>query len=50
LESGRLTLEATAADLIEHADVQQFYLGTSNVSGESSYADVKSTRRRRRRI
>jgi branched-chain amino acid transport system ATP-binding protein len=48
LETGRVALEGTPAELTERADVQQFYLGTSDGSGQRSYADLSASRRRRR--
>ncbi|MPY91870.1 MAG: ATP-binding cassette domain-containing protein [Acidimicrobiia bacterium] len=48
LETGRVVLDGTPAELTEHADVQNFYLGTSDGSGERSYADVKQYRKARR--
>jgi branched-chain amino acid transport system ATP-binding protein len=49
LETGRLALEGTPAELLEDADVQRFYLGTGAESGERSYAEVTRSRRKRRR-
>jgi len=49
LETGRVVLEGTPAELSKRADVRQFYLGTSDAAGERSYADVTRWRRRRRR-
>ena len=49
LETGRLALEGTPAQLLEDADVQRFYLGTGAGSGERSYAEVTRSRRKRRR-
>jgi branched-chain amino acid transport system ATP-binding protein len=49
LETGRLVLEGTPAELLEDADVQRFYLGTGAGEGERSYADITRSRRKRRR-
>jgi len=51
LESGRVVLEGTAAELAANADVKEFYLGMGAhaESGERrSFRDVKSYRRRKR--
>jgi branched-chain amino acid transport system ATP-binding protein len=49
LETGRVVLDGTPGTLIGRADVRHFYLGTSDVSEERSYADTKRSRRGRRR-
>lgn len=47
IESGRIVLDGTPARLLEHGDVQEFYLG--GTGGERrSYRDVKQYRRSRR--
>lgn len=47
LESGRVVMEGSAAELRENPDVKEFYLGMSD-SGRKSYRDVRSYRRRKR--
>jgi branched-chain amino acid transport system ATP-binding protein len=47
LESGRVVMEGTAAELRENPDVKEFYLGVSD-EGRKSFRDVRSYRRRKR--
>ncbi|SIS85053.1 amino acid/amide ABC transporter ATP-binding protein 2, HAAT family [Roseivivax lentus] len=47
LESGRVVMEGSAADLRENPDVKEFYLGMSD-EGRKSFRDVRSYRRRKR--
>jgi branched-chain amino acid transport system ATP-binding protein len=47
LESGRVVMEGTAAELRENPDVKEFYLGMSE-EGRKSFRDVRSYRRRKR--
>jgi branched-chain amino acid transport system ATP-binding protein len=47
LESGRVVMEGTAAELRENPDVKEFYLGMSD-AGRKSFRDVRSYRRRKR--
>jgi branched-chain amino acid transport system ATP-binding protein len=48
MESGRIVLEGSAADLKSNEDVREFYLGL-NLEGErKSYRDIKHYRRRKR--
>ncbi|NVO22610.1 ABC transporter ATP-binding protein [Donghicola mangrovi] len=47
LESGRVVMDGTAADLRENPDVKEFYLGMSD-EGRKSFRDVRSYRRRKR--
>jgi branched-chain amino acid transport system ATP-binding protein len=47
LESGRVVMEGTAADLRENPDVKEFYLGMSE-KGRKSFREVRSYRRRKR--
>ena len=47
LESGRVVMEGTAAELRENPDVKEFYLGVSE-EGRKSFRDVRSYRRRKR--
>ena len=47
MENGRIVLDGSAERLRGHADIQEFYLGST--SGERrSYRDVKQYRRSRR--
>ncbi len=48
MESGRVVLEGTPAELQENADVKEFYLGLTQVGEKKSYRDVKHYRRRKR--
>ncbi|MFQ5945586.1 MAG: ABC transporter ATP-binding protein [Anaerolineae bacterium] len=48
MEHGRIVYEDTAARLLEHADIREFYLGLGQEGGAKSYRDVKQYRRRRR--
>ncbi|MGB0867551.1 MAG: ABC transporter ATP-binding protein [Granulosicoccaceae bacterium] len=47
LESGRVVMDGTAADLRENSDVKEFYLGVSD-KGRRSFRDAKHYRRRKR--
>ncbi|MCT4578384.1 ABC transporter ATP-binding protein [Donghicola sp.] len=47
LESGRVVMDGSAADLRENPDVKEFYLGMSE-EGRKSFRDVRSYRRRKR--
>lgn len=47
LESGRVVMDGTAADLRENSDVKEFYLGVSD-KGRRSFRDTKHYRRRKR--
>ncbi len=47
LESGRVVMDGTAAELRENPDVKEFYLGVSD-EGRNSFRDVRSYRRRKR--
>ena len=47
LETGRVVLDGTAAELINNEDVKEFYLGLSG-GKRKSYRDVKHYRRRKR--
>jgi len=47
LESGRVVMEGTAAELRENPDVKEFYLGVSD-EGRKSFREVRSYRRRKR--
>jgi branched-chain amino acid transport system ATP-binding protein len=48
LERGRIVYEDTAARLLAHADIREFYLGVSQEGRARSYRDVKQYRRKRR--
>jgi branched-chain amino acid transport system ATP-binding protein len=48
LENGRVVLEGTPARLRENQDVQEFYLGLTDVGARRSYHDVKHYKRRKR--
>jgi len=49
LESGRVVMDGPAAELRENPDVKEFYLGMSD-EGRKSFRDVRSYRRRKRRL
>jgi len=48
LESGRIVLEGTAAQLADNPDVKEFYLGLGEAGHRRSYRDVKHYKRRKR--
>jgi branched-chain amino acid transport system ATP-binding protein len=48
IENGRIVFAATARSLLEHKDIQEFYLGGGNRESRTSYRDVKQYRRTRR--
>jgi len=48
LESGRIVLEGTAAELADNPDVKEFYLGLGEAGGRRSYREVKHYKRRKR--
>ncbi len=47
LESGRVVMDGSAADLRENPDVKEFYLGVAE-EGQKSFRNVRSYRRRKR--
>ena len=47
LETGKVVKEGSSADLLNDADIREFYLGRSDV-GRKSFRDVKSYRRKKR--
>ena len=48
-EDGRIVLDATPSQLLDHGDIKEFYLGTgSAVVARRSYLDVRQYRRKRR--
>jgi branched-chain amino acid transport system ATP-binding protein len=48
LESGRIVLEGTAAELAANPDVKEFYLGLGETGHRRSYREVKHYKRRKR--
>ena len=48
MENGRVVLDGQPQDLIENADVREFYLGLSEVGERKSYRNVKHYKRRKR--
>jgi branched-chain amino acid transport system ATP-binding protein len=48
MENGRVVLDGTSEELMENADVREFYLGLTDVGQRKSYRDVKHYRRRKR--
>jgi branched-chain amino acid transport system ATP-binding protein len=48
MESGRIVLEGTAAQLRENSDIREFYLGLNESGSRKSYRDVKHYKRRKR--
>jgi branched-chain amino acid transport system ATP-binding protein len=48
MENGRIVLEGPPAKLRENQDVQQFYLGLTELGQRRSYRDVKHYKRRKR--
>ncbi|HEX5597572.1 MAG TPA: ABC transporter ATP-binding protein [Micromonosporaceae bacterium] len=48
MESGRIVLDGTAAELADNPDVKEFYLGLSEAGARKRYRDVKHYKRRKR--
>jgi branched-chain amino acid transport system ATP-binding protein len=48
IESGRIVLEGTAAELATNPDVKEFYLGLGETGHRRTYRDVKHYKRRKR--
>ncbi len=48
METGRVVLDGSAAQLSENADIKEFYLGLTQVGERKSYRDVKHYKRRKR--
>jgi branched-chain amino acid transport system ATP-binding protein len=48
LESGRIVLAGTAAELADNPDVKEFYLGVGDTGQRRSYRDAKHYKRRKR--
>jgi branched-chain amino acid transport system ATP-binding protein len=48
METGRIVLDGTAAELTDNPDVKEFYLGLGRAGARQNYADVKHYTRRKR--
>jgi branched-chain amino acid transport system ATP-binding protein len=48
IENGRIVLDGPGAKLRDNQDVQEFYMGLSEVGTRKSYREVKHYRRRKR--
>jgi branched-chain amino acid transport system ATP-binding protein len=48
MESGRIVLEGSSAELQENPDVKEFYMGITRGGGRKSFKEVKSYKRRKR--
>ena len=48
MEQGRIVLEGRASELINNADVKEFYMGTGEGGARKSFKDVKAYKRRKR--
>jgi branched-chain amino acid transport system ATP-binding protein len=48
IENGRIVFAGSAETLLNHKDIQEFYLGQGNRESRTSYRDVKQYRRTRR--
>ncbi|MCS6827727.1 MAG: ABC transporter ATP-binding protein [Caldilinea sp.] len=48
METGRIVLDGPAGQLMENADIKEFYLGLTQLGERKSYRDVKHYRRRKR--
>lgn len=48
MENGRVVLDGPADQLINNADIKEFYLGLTQVGERKSYRDVKHYKRRKR--
>jgi branched-chain amino acid transport system ATP-binding protein len=48
METGRIVLDDAAENLINNADVREFYMGLSAVGEAKSYRDIKHYKRRKR--
>src|SRR5207302_10465945 len=48
MENGSIVLDGTAAMLTQNADIEEFYLGLTEVGSRRSYRDVKHYKRRKR--
>jgi branched-chain amino acid transport system ATP-binding protein len=48
MESGRIVFYGHAAELVNHPDVREFYLGGAGQIQSKTYRDIKQYRRKRR--
>lgn len=48
LENGRIVLEGESEKLMKNKDIQEFYLGLTEVGGKKSFRNVKHYKRRKR--
>jgi branched-chain amino acid transport system ATP-binding protein len=48
MENGRIVKDGPSADLKDNKDIQQFYLGLSELGQKRSFKDVKHYKRRKR--
>lgn len=48
METGRVVLDGSAAQLADNEDIKEFYLGLTQVGERKSYRDVKHYKRRKR--
>jgi branched-chain amino acid transport system ATP-binding protein len=48
MENGRVVLDGPADQLMQNADIKEFYLGLTQVGERRSYRDVKHYKRRKR--
>jgi branched-chain amino acid transport system ATP-binding protein len=48
MENGRIVLDGPAEQLMQNADIREFYLGLTQVGERKSYRDVKHYKRRKR--
>ncbi len=48
MENGRIVFDGPAAKLRDNRDIQEFYMGLSDIGGRKSYREVKHYRRRKR--
>jgi len=48
MENGRIVLDGPASKLRDNQDIQEFYMGLSEVGGRKSYKEVKHYKRRKR--
>jgi branched-chain amino acid transport system ATP-binding protein len=48
METGRVVLDGTAAQLADNADIKEFYLGLTQLGERKSYREVKHYKRRKR--
>ena len=48
MESGKIVLEGSSADLKQNPDVKEFYMGITEGGGRKSFKEVKSYKRRKR--